>query len=534
MKSATPQAVQDHKDQLALAETGHTRVDRFLTGKRAWPKQYLAAGAGVCAVILGSAPFAGLLGYHSIGLVLLAAITTLSLFLDIGPVLFAAVLSALGWDYFFIPPIYDIREHGVEEVIILVMYFCVAGAMGTLTSRLRAQDRARRKAQETAGGLLALTRDLSRAGSIDDVVRAAVRNLEAFFGASAAVCLLQDGDCDVLHEHPGNGFALGEAEMAAALGSCGANRTVMKEVGTGGNGLTAYIPVQGPRRPLGVIALRWKSPDTLPQRDPSLAEAFVEQIAVAMERESLSDRQKKAGLVEESERLYKTLFSSLSHEVRTPLSTIIGASENLKEVLIAGNDSLRGETVREIQAAADRLNRVLGNLLDMTRLEAGLMRPNFEWCDMSDIVTNCVRTIREELAAHPVHLDLPGNGPLVRVDSVLMEQVVKNLLINAAMYTPAGTAIFLRARPMDSRYVIEVEDQGPGIPEQARKKVFEKFYRLPTARAGGTGLGLSICRGVVEAHDGIISLESGETGGARFIIAIPLTDRQLPTIEDET
>jgi len=515
-------------------KTGEARTGGLLSGKHGSLVQYFIAAAGVCLVLIACTPLAGFLGYHSIGLVLLAAITSLSLFLDIGPVILAAVLSALGWDYLFIPPVFDVTRHGVEEIIMLVMYFCVAGVMGTLTSRLRAQDRARRKAQETTAALFSLTRDLSRAVSIDDVVRLATKNMEFYFGAKAAVCLLEEGETEVLNEHSESSFALGEEEMASAVRAIGMERMIGRGAEPDGDDTTAFVPVLGPRRPLGVIILRWNSPAASTPLDIPLVEAFVKQIAVAMERESLSERQKKAGLVEESERLYKTLFSSLSHEVRTPLSTIIGASENLKEALIVENGSLRGEIVREIQAAAERLNRVLGNLLDMTRLEAGLMRPNFEWCDMSDIVTNCVRTIRDELGTHAVRLDLPSNGPLVRADSVLMEQVVKNLLINAAMYTPPGTAISVRARPMDSRYVIEVEDQGPGVPENARKKVFEKFFRLPTSRAGGTGLGLSICKGVIEAHGGIIGLESGEGGGARFVIAIPLTDRKLPTIDDET
>ena len=515
----------------ATLRSEERRAGGVHSGRLGRAAQYIIAAAGVSIVILACAPFAGFLGYHSIGLVLLAGITSLSLFLEIGPVIFAALLSAVGWDFFFIPPIYDISQHGVEEIIILIMYFCVAGAMGTLTSRVRREDRARRRAQESTNALLSLTRDLSHAVSTDDVVHMTVHNMEAYFGAKAAVCLLREGEGGELMQHAGGTFSLTEAEMAAARRACGSGQFIVKEQEN--DEAAAYLPILGPRRPLGVIALRRVRRNASFPLDSPLIEAFAKQIAVAMERESLTERQKKSGLIEESERLFKTLFSSLSHEVRTPLSTIIGASDNLNEPFIASDEFLRGETVREIQGAAARLNRVLGNLLDMSRLEAGFLRPNFEWCDMSDIVTGCVRTVRDELAGHPVELDLPGNGPLVRVDSVLMEQVVRNLLINAAMYTPPGTKITVRARPLDTRYVIEVEDAGPGIPEGARSKVFEKFFRLPNARAGGTGLGLSICKGVIEAHDGIISLEAGAAGGARFVIAVPLTDRKLPTIDDE-
>jgi two-component system sensor histidine kinase KdpD len=226
-------------------------------------------------------------------------------------------------------------------------------------------------------------------------------------------------------------------------------------------------------------------------------------------------------VIEESERLYKTLFNSISHEMRTPLSAIMGASESLLDKQVSGRAEIRNELADEIHEAAGRLNRLVENLLDMTRLESGLIQPKLDWCDLHDLITITVRNLGRELSEHMVTVDATAELPLMRIDFALMEQVMTNLLLNASLYSPPGTEIHIASSLEGSDCIIAVEDNGTGLPAGAEDRVFEKFYRLPGSRTGGTGLGLSIARGFVQAHHGTIVAERREGGGTRFIIRLP-------------
>jgi two-component system sensor histidine kinase KdpD len=221
-------------------------------------------------------------------------------------------------------------------------------------------------------------------------------------------------------------------------------------------------------------------------------------------------------------RLYNTLLNSLSHEFRTPLATIIGATDNLLEEpsRLSGADSRK--LLSEISVASLRLNRQVENLLNMSRLESGFIQPKKEWCDIHELVGSVLRQLAEQLACHTVDMDMEESLALVRLDYGLMEQVLYNLVYNAALYTPENSRIIIRARCHVDTLLILVEDNGAGFPEDEIGKVFDKFYRLQHSRAGGSGLGLSIAKGFVEAHNGTIDLVNRSTGGARFAIKIPV------------
>jgi two-component system sensor histidine kinase KdpD len=209
--------------------------------------------------------------------------------------------------------------------------------------------------------------------------------------------------------------------------------------------------------------------------------------------------------------------------LRTPLATITGASTSLLESKTSENARMRDLLVNDVYSAAQRLNRLVKNLLDMTRLESGMLKLNWEWCDANDLVHVVLRSLGKELAAHHLQLQLAAELPLVRMDFVLMEQALANILLNAAQHTPAGTGITLRTAAADQEVAFVVEDEGPGFPPEALGHIFEKFYRLPKTKTGGTGLGLSIARGFVEAHGGTIVAENRFDKGARFVIRLPVT-----------
>jgi two-component system sensor histidine kinase KdpD len=230
--------------------------------------------------------------------------------------------------------------------------------------------------------------------------------------------------------------------------------------------------------------------------------------------------------VAESDRLGRALLNSISHELRTPLAASTSAVSSLLET---DSSELRRALLGELQEANARLNRIVGNLLDVARLEAGNVRPRLDWHDARDLVQATVRDLQRELAGHPLAVDLPAEPVLARVDFSLLQHALANLLLNAAAHTPPGTAITVRAETGRDELVLSVTDHGPGIPAEILPRIFEKFYRGPRAVAGGSGLGLTIARGFVEAHGGRISGANREGGGAVFIIRVPQPEKPPPS-----
>ena len=483
--------------------------------------QYAAAAAIVLAVAAACYPFSRFLGYQLVALVLLFTVAVLPLILGIGPVLLAAALSALAWDFLFIPPVFTFSVARPEDVLMLFMYFCIALVTGVLTTRARVQAKAVRQREERAVALYTLTRALSDARSKDDVVRSAVANVHRFFKADVVVCLGQ-ADGDIFTEaHPESSLKIDAKEFAVAAWVYWNEKKAGKFTDTLPSSVATYFPLSGPRYPLGVIGVCLSQGTPLSLDQETLLENFIRQISSAIERETLNEMTKQAIVIEESERLYKTLFNSISHEMRTPLSAILSAAEGLRDGRLAENGTVRKELVDEIHQGAGRLNRLVENLLDMTRLESGLIKPKIDWCDINDLIATTVRKLGKELSAHTVTIDVSPDAELVKMDYALMEQALTNLLLNAALYTPKGSEIRIDCVQEGNECVITVSDNGPGLPPGSEGKVFEKFFRLPGTQSGGTGLGLSIARGFVEAHRGSIRAERRKEGGTRFVIRLP-------------
>jgi len=233
--------------------------------------------------------------------------------------------------------------------------------------------------------------------------------------------------------------------------------------------------------------------------------------------------------VEESEKLSKALLNSISHELRTPISAITTAASALVEPTTP--EPLRDTLAHEIQESAARLNRLVSNLLDMTRLESGNVKPRLDWCDAADVINVALRHNERELSGHPVALSLNQPLPLAKMDFVLIEQALNNLLLNAAHYTPPGTTVEIKASAAPGEMTISVADHGPGLPPESLPHVFEKFYRVPGAPAGGTGLGLSIVKGLIEAHGGRVEARNRPGGGAEFSIHLPVVGNPEPALD---
>jgi two-component system sensor histidine kinase KdpD len=491
-------------------------------------KQYAMAFATVAAVGLLNVALNRLAGPRVPGLVFLLAVVLLGLFLGRGPVFFAGALSALVWDYFFLPPPFSLTIHRTEDGILFGLYFVVALVLGQLVARIRTQQQAERRREERAVALYQLTRELAQAGTRDEVVWQVMAEVARVFHASVAVVLPGP---QALAPHPDSSLALTDKELSVAEWAFHHRQAAGRFTDNLPGAAALHLPLATERAALGVLSV--SLPDrslTLAQRD--LLEAYARQAALVLDRVALRAAAEQSKLVAESERLSSALLNSISHELRTPLAAITSATSALLQARDAPGNP-RQTMLSEIQEAATRLNRLVGNLLDVTRLESGHVRAKLDWCDVGDLIQTTLRSLDRELAGREIETQAAANLSLARLDFSLMQQALSNLLLNAAVHTPAGTPIAIEARQEDGFMEISVADRGPGLPPELLPRIFDKFFRAPTAPAGGSGLGLAIAKGFVEAQGGQITALNRPGGGAIFIIRVRQTEKP-PALENRT
>ena len=290
-----------------------------------------------------------------------------------------------------------------------------------------------------------------------------------------------------------------------------------------------FYPLPGTRLNPGVVAVKLDEAFTGDKK--VLWDTFLTQIANALEREFLGELAQKARLLDESDKLYKTLFNSISHELRIPVATILGSVDTLLSSRHPENIQLALHN--EIFTASIRLNRLIENLLNMSRLESGRISVRLDWCDINDLVNKITEDLKDELKHFNFSVSIPDDMLLVKIDFGLMEQVLYNLLFNSCEYAPVSTDINLIISYVDHELVIQIMDSGPGFPTEALKNVFKKFFRVDVSKTGGLGLGLSIVKGFIEAHKGSITVENRKNGGAKFTIKIPTGNPKIENIQFE-
>jgi len=408
----------------------------------------------------------------------------------------------------------------------LAVYFIVAIVTGVLTARVRAREKAVRQREERTAALFALTNNLSSAHSQEEVIQAAVSNIKKYFDADVAMILGEaDGEMSAT-PHSASSFSLDSKEYGVASWTYWNEKKAGKYTDTLPSAEATYFPISGPRYPLGVVGVRLHRNEKLSSDEETSLDNFISQIASAMERELLNDVNKKSIVVAESERLYKILFNSISHELRTPIAAIMGASENLTKISAHQGAPSTDEYTKEIHIAAERLNRLVANLLDMSRLESGMIQPKMDWCDVHDLINAAIKGLDRELLHHSVIVTVQDEMPLVKLDFGLAEQAITNLVHNAAVHTPEGSSITINARVVEKECIVVVADNGPGLAKDDLRKVFEKFYRAEGMKSGGSGLGLTIAKGFAEAHKGTVTARNRDSGGAEFTLKIPLTIEQ--------
>lgn len=470
-------------------------------------------------------------GYQAIGLIELFAVLLIAVYLGRGPALIAAFASAFSWNYLFINPRLTFAISEISDIILFLLYFAIALMAGNLAARLKQQERLASHNNERTTALYALAHDTATAVNMDDVLVTGIDQIGRVFDAKVAI-LLSKGDGLERQAHGASTFAVDEKDFAVAAWVFENGKRAGRHTATLSQTSAQYLPLQTPGRIVGVIGIRTQKAVPLTFEQEQLLETFVNQIALVIERELLDEAAEQSLMLRESERLYTALLNSISHELRTPIATIAG-SASLLGTHPNGDQRVRTELVRSIQIAADRLNRLVANLLDMSRLDAGRVKLKLDWCDVGEVIGVAAQRVEDCLLHRPLNIDVPPDLPLVQMDFVLMEQVLVNLLDNACNYSSADAPITISAQIKRGKLLLAVTDNGKGIPADDLGRIFDKFYRVPGTATGGTGLGLSICRGLVEAHGGTLNAENVVDGGARFLISLPAGAAPPPVQEAE-
>ena len=442
-----------------------------------------------------------------------------------GAAILASVLGVAAFDFFFVPPYFTLVVSHRQYVVTFIVMLIAALVISTLTHRVRTQAAAAHERARRTQMLLALNRELAAARTTEEIVATTIRHAAEAVG-TRAVLLLVDADGRLLltgdagaTRPPDSGEHL-VAQWAVQHGQVAGAGAESHPAAAG-----TYFPLKASRGAVGVLGV---FPDPKRERRSDqwqLLEGFASQAALAVERASLGAEARAAWERVETEFLRNTLLSGISHDLRTPLTAITGAASTLIETGDRLAPGARAEMLDTIYSEAERMERLIGNLLDMTRLEAGGLALRKEWQPLQEVVGSALHHLDRRLRGRVVKTHLPADLPLIQIDAVAVEQVLVNLLENAVDHTPKTACIEVSASAVDGEIVVEVADDGAGLPPGTESRVFEKFFRaVPAESRNGIGLGLAISRGIVEAHGGtIIAANRPIGGGAVFRFTLPRT-----------
>jgi two-component system sensor histidine kinase KdpD len=439
-----------------------------------------------------------------------------------GPSILASVLSVGAFDFFFVPPYLTFAVSDVEYLITFGVMLLVGLVISGLTVRIRRQAEVAREREGQTAALYALSREFASTRGIDALLTIAIRHVSDVFRSQVVVLLPDrtgrlaprgDGQFDVDANEMAVSRWVYEHRQAAGLGTA-----------TLPGARALYMPLLAPHGPVGVLGVRPSAAHDLdaPERLHQL-ETFANQTALAFERARLAEEAQEAQIQAESERLRNSLLSSVSHDLRTPLTAITGAVSTVLDNDGRLDDETRRDLLESVREEAERLTRLVANLLEMTRLQSGALRLHTEWHQVEEVVGAALRRLRRRLGQRAVSTSIRPDLPAAPMDDVLIEQVLVNLLDNVIKYTPVDSPIGIIATATDQAVTVEVADRGPGLPPGEEGRIFEKFYRLPSDSERGAGLGLAICKGIVEAHGGRIWAQNLPGGGVAFLFTLPLT-----------
>jgi len=499
--------------------------------------RYLWAALVCVAVTLGSIPLAEHFDRSNIVAIFILTVVLIAVRFGRGASALAAVLSVCSFDFFFVPPRFSFAVSDVQYLLTFGIMLAVGLITGQLTAGLRFQARVASYREERAGSLYEIARDLSGAVQVEQVVRISDESIARTFRASAAL-LLPDADGKLTVTAARADSSRADSRPAVEIGIAQWAFDKGQPAGFGTDTLPGsevlYIPLRAPTRARGVLAVKANNRRLL--RIPEqrqLLDTFAALIAIALERVHYVEVAQDAVVQMESERLRNSLLAALSHDLRTPLTVLVGLAESLA-LTKPPLSPAQLETADAIQDEARRMSTLVSNLLDMARIESGEVKLNLQWQPLEEVVGSALNATQALLKQHRVEVHIPWDLPLVRFDAMLIERVLVNLLENASKYTPPGSKVTLSAEVVADQLSVSVSDDGPGLTSGREEAVFQKFTRGERESATpGVGLGLSICRAIVESHQGKIVAANGPRGGARFTFTLPLGNPPAAAVELE-
>lgn len=522
--------------------TAPTRTDAFNAWGYILSTVYVASALGI-GQILKSMSAAG-----NISLVFLTAVLAAAVTGGLAPSLYAGLLGTLAYNFFFLPPLHTFTITGPENIVALFFFAVVAVIVSNLTARVRAQALTARRRAKTTEDLYLFSRKLAGVIAMDDLLWAIAHQIAAMLKVNVVLLLpkgenqgatTQEATVTVRAGYPPEDV-VEDADLAAAKWAWENNRPAGRGADTLPGAKWLFLPMRTGRGPVGVVGIDTGAADALLTPDQRrLLDALIDQAALAIERVTLAEDVDRTRLAAETERLRSALLTSISHDLRTPLASILGSATSLNRYGPMLDETARSDLAATIQEEAERLNRFIANLLDMTRLESGAILPRTAPVDLAEVVGSTLERAGKILNAHRVDVGLAADLPMLDVDAVLFEQALFNLLDNAAKYAPAGSLIRIEAcretGPGAGRVRIRVSDEGDGLPPDDVENIFDKFYRVQAQdhRRAGTGLGLAICRGFIEALGGTITAGNRpDRSGAVFTLTLPAA-AEPPRLEED-
>jgi len=487
----------------------------------AWATLAVLVSGGVAMLVNRIFPVESLSLFFLVGVLVVAAR------FGLWPSIYASVLAFLGYNFFLTEPYYTFEVAHQNVVLTLFLFLLVAIVTGNLAARLRQQAKAQRAIARRTANLFDFSRKVASVASLDDVVWAAVHHVASTMQCASLILMPEaSGKLSIVGGYPPED-RLDARDWGAAEWAWDKREPAGWSSATLPSASWLFLPMKSADKCHGILGVRFGERQYIRTEERRLLDSLVDQVAIAVERTKLAADMEQTRLLAETESLRAALLSSVSHDLRTPLVSIIGAATSLAEADAALGESGRKAMAETIRDEGERLNRYVQNLLDMTRLGYGALKVKREPVDLREVVGRALRRLQRDLAGHDVLRDLPPSLPEVSGDAVLLEQVVMNVLENAAKYAPPGSAIRILAQEADNRVVLSSADEGPGIPEADRAHVFDMFFRVRAGdrQPGGTGLGLAIAKGIVDAHGGTIRADAAEGAahGARIVISLPAT-----------
>jgi two-component system sensor histidine kinase KdpD len=482
------------------------------------------------------APVREIVDLLNIGLIYLLIVIAATLLAGRRTGILAAVLGFALFDFFLVPPYLTFAIDNLRNILALFVFLGISTLLSWLIAGAREQARQALRRAEDVSRLYELNQAIIGAQRRDEVLPAIAGKVAGVFEAQACWIFLPGADrrLEVAAQAPPGARTPTRDELTLAAWAFRHGREVAQgdrdpaqpDESTGRNRAT-FLPLQGGRRTIGVLGVadkRDQRPFTLAERT-ALA-TFAGQAAAALERIDLLREAQRAELLARTDELKSALMSAVSHDLRTPLASIMASATSLLEPGIAWDEATRRDLLESINEEAVRLNRLVGNLLDMSRIEGGALRPEKDWYAVGEVIDAVVGRLESRLGGHPLTVDVAPDIPLVPLDFTEIDQVISNLLENALKYTPPGTPIQIQARRAGDQVEIVVADKGPGVPPEHLAHLFDKFYRTGSVRpAHGMGLGLAISKGLVEAHGGQIRAESAPGAGLTVIFTLPIPAR---------